>query len=425
MPLPFPFERFVARRYLFGAEGRTEGRAFLRFIVYVAVGGVAVGVAALLLALSIVRGFSEEIEAKIVGFGAHVQVESYRDAPLGEAEAKARALAALPLVRHVAPVVTEFALLRHRHSEIDGVALWGTDRPPPFLQERLTEGAFTFAPDRAGRPGAVLGEQLARRLGVAVGDRVTAFSMRRSGEEDDGEGGGGLTSALAQPRVKQFHVTGLYETSLADFDDLYVFTDVEAARQLLDYGPDEVTRFDLTLADPAQAEAVAADVEERLGFPVLARSIREVFRNLFAWVNLQESIIPLVIGVIVLVAAFNILSALLMMILEKAREIGVMGSMGASAKAIRRLFLWLGLLIGLLGTGIGEGLALGLALLQQRYGIIPLPEEAYYMKTAPVALSPLDFLVVAAIALALCALSAYIPARVAARIEPARVIRFR
>lgn len=420
MNLPFPFERFVARRYLFGAEGRTEGRAFLRFIVYVAVGGVAVGVAALLLALSIVRGFAQEIEAKIIGFGAHVQVESYRDAPLEGAAAQARRLAALPDVRQVAPVVTEFALLRHARNEIDGVALWGTERPPPFLEERLVAGAFDFAPDAEGRPGTVLGEQLARRLGVDVGDRVTAFSLRQSGEGD-----GGPVGLLAPPRVKQFHVTGLYETSLANFDELYVFTGIEAARALLDYGPDEVTRFDLTLADPDRAEAVAADVEDRLGFPILARSIREVFRNLFAWVNLQESIIPLVISVIVLVAAFNIIGTLLMMILEKSREIGVMGSLGASAKALRRLFLWLGLLIGLLGTGIGEGLALALALLQKRYAIIPLPEEAYYMKTAPVDLDPFDFLVVAAVTLALCALSAYIPARVAARIEPARVIRFR
>ena len=424
MPLPFPFERFVARRYLLGAEGRTEGRAFLRFIVYVAVGGVAVGVAALLLALSIVRGFSEEIEAKIVGFGAHVQVESYRDRPLDEADVRMGTLAALPDVRDVAPVVTEFALLRHRQSEIDGVALWGTNRPPPFLAERVTEGAFSFAADSAGRPGAVLGEQLARRLGVDVGDRVTVFSMRQAAGDEEDEGVG-PTSVLQQPRVEQFHVAGLYETSLANFDDLYVFTSIGAARELLGYASDEVTRFDLTLHDADRAEAVALDVERRLGFPVLARSIREVFRNLFAWVNLQESVIPLVIGVIVLVAAFNILSALLMMILEKAREIGVMGSLGASARAIRRLFLWLGLLIGIVGTAIGEGLALGLALLQQRYGIIPLPEEAYYMETAPVSLDPLDFLLVAAVALALCALAAYIPARVAARIEPARVIRFR
>ena len=157
----------------------------------------------------------------------------------------------------------------------------------------------------------------------------------------------------------------------------------------------------------------------------MARSIYEVWRGLFAWVELQESIIPLVIGVIILVAAFNIVGALLMIILEKTREIGVLESMGASSRSLRRLFLWLGLLIGIVGTAIGEGLALVLALIQQRYGIIPLPPEAYYMDTAPIELNPFDFVLVAVVTLTLCALAAYVPARVAAAIDPIRVIRFR
>ena len=126
----------------------------------------------------------------------------------------------------------------------------------------------------------------------------------------------------------------------------------------------------------------------------------------------------------IIVAAFNIVGTLLMIILEKTREIGVMASMGASRQIIRRLFLWLGLFVGAAGTGIGLSIALILALLQQRYDIIPLPEEAYYMDTAPIELNPLDFVLVGVISLVLCALAAYIPARFASRIEPLRVIRF-
>jgi lipoprotein-releasing system permease protein len=156
----------------------------------------------------------------------------------------------------------------------------------------------------------------------------------------------------------------------------------------------------------------------------MARTIYQVFRGLFAWVNLQEAIIPIVIAIMIVVAAFNIVGTLLMIILEKTREIGVMASMGASRQVLRRLFLWLGLFIGAAGTGIGLSLAFGLAVLQQRYAIIPLPAEAYYMDTAPVELDPFDFVLVGVVALILCVLAAYIPARFASRIEPLKVIRF-
>jgi lipoprotein-releasing system permease protein len=224
--------------------------------------------------------------------------------------------------------------------------------------------------------------------------------------------------------VAQFVVRGIYQTDLANFDELYVFTDVQTARTLLGYGDDEVTRLDLTLQDVERADQTARSVEETYGFPVMARTIYQVYQGLFAWVRLQESIIPLVISVIIIVAAFNIVATLLMIILEKTREIGILSGMGASRRSLRRLFLWLGLYVGSIGTGLGVLIALGLALLQQRYALIPLPSEAYYMTSAPIALNPLDFVAVAAGAVVLCVLASYVPARVASRIEPLRVIRF-
>ncbi|WP_243663159.1 ABC transporter permease [Rhodothermus marinus] len=219
-------------------------------------------------------------------------------------------------------------------------------------------------------------------------------------------------------------MAGLYETLLADFDQLYVFTSLDAARALLEYGPDEVTRFDLTLQNVQDALHIARQIEDHFGLPVIARTIYEVFRNLFAWVRLQESIIPLVISIIIIVAAFNMLATLLMVILEKAREIGILASMGASRRRLQRMYLILGLLTGLVGTALGELLALSLALLQQKFGIIPLPAEAYYMRTAPIALQTVDFILVAVVTVGLCGLASLIPARIAARMNPIQVIRF-
>ena len=415
-----PFHRFVALRYLVGAQGREEGHRFLRFITYVAIGGVAIGVATLLLALAIVRGFSREIEAKIVGFGAHVQVENIRHAPLDNAAVMLDGIRGLDAVERAQPVVSEFALLRRSQTEIDGVSVWGTDALPAYLSGAIIKGSGELNREEAGEHRLVIGSSLARSLGLGLGDRVTVFSTRNMAALAGGE----ASLLAARPRAKQFDVTGIYETFLADFDETYVFTTLAVARSLLDYAPDEVTRLDLTLHDPAEAGAIAANVEETFGFPVMARTIFQVYRGLFAWVNLQEAIIPFVIGVMIIVAAFNIVGTLLMVIMEKTREIGVMASMGASRRSIQRLFLWLGLFVGAAGTVLGLGVALVLALTQQRYDLIPLPAEAYYMSTAPVALNPFDFLIVGAISLVLCVLASYIPARFAARIDPLKVIRF-
>ena len=411
------FERFVALRYLWRAQGRKEGKRFVRFITFMAIGGVAIGVTALLLALAIVRGFSNEIKGKIISFGAHIQLESFEDAPLQPVSGFIADLDSFANVTDVNAVVEEFALLRSKAEEIDGVSFRGVNRPPPALEDKLISGNFAFEDNENNNPGIVIGSQLARLLSLEVGDEVAAYSMRQRA---------GSTSFFGvRPKVKEFYIAGIYETSFANFDELFVYTDIAVARALFGYTSEQASRLDLLLTDADDAAPTARAIEEAMGYPIYARTVFQVFRQYFAWVNLQESIIPLIIGSITLVGAFNIIGTLLMILLEKTHEVGVLSSMGASPKMLRRLFLLLGLLIGAVGMIAGQVLALVLAVLQKKYAIIPLPEEAYYMKVAPIELHALDFLIVGAIALALCLVAAYIPARAASRIEPIRAIRFR
>lgn len=409
------FKIFVAWRYLRGAQGGENGSRFLRFISYIAIGGVSLGVATLLLSLAVVRGFSEEIKTKITGFGAHVQVENIRHAPLNHASGLRSKIMAQDAVVSVQPVVTEFVLLRKSSQDIDGVGLWGTDRLPVYLRKNVISGSSNFEPTLA--PRLVIGNLLAESLDLSIGDRVTLLSTRTLGNTE--------TLLIARPRIKQFEITGIYETALTDFDQTYVFTDIRTARQLLDYMPEQVSRFDVMLQDVTTAPSIALLLEESLGPGVLVRSIFEIYRGLFAWVDLQEAIVPLVIGVLILVAAFNVMGTLLMIVLEKSRELGVLASMGASQRDIRRLYLHLGFFVGGLGTVIGLVVAWGLGTLQMHYGIIGLPAEAYYMDTAPVSMHVSDFLLVTVVSLLLCLGASYFPARIASRILPLRVLRFR
>ena len=412
-----PFERTLALRYLRGARGRDQ-QGFLRFVVLAAIGGVAVGTGALLLALMIVRGFSREIEAKIVGFGQHVQVESYLGDPLVETDSLREAIAAVPGVVRVAPSVVDFALLSTRGAGapgVDGILLWGTDPADlPFLVQNTDAGRFSFAPDGQGLPGLVVGRRLAERLGIDLGDRVIAYSTR----------GLGSGQVRARPRIEQYHLAGVFETGLGDFDDRFAFVSLGSARELFAYGPDEVSRLDLTLDDRGRARAVADAITDGVGPPLFARPIEEVYRGLFAWVELQQSIVPLVISILVVVSAFNMVGALLMVVLEKAREIGTVLAMGASRAAVRRLFLVFGFLVGAVGAALGSALAVVFGAVQGRFELIKLPADAYYLDHAPVELSGLDVAITVIATIALCTLAAYLPARAASSIEPIRTIRF-
>ena len=420
-----PFERTLAFRYFRGARGRGESRAFLRFVTVAAIGGVAVGVGALLLAMMIVRGFEREIESKIVGFGQHVQVDSYLGDPLEDAPRLAERIRTVEGVETVTPVVLDFSLLRARprtvdgvkgEAPIEGVLLWGT--PPngqPFIAERMAAGAFSFAPDARGRAGVVVGQRMAEVLGLSVGDDVTVFATRTA-QASQGFG--------SRPRVGAYHVAGIYETGLADFDERFVYADIAEARSLLRYAPDQATRLDVLLDDIEGSREAATAIAAAAGPPVYARSVYDVYRGLFAWVDLQSSIVPLVISILVIVAAFNIIGTLLMLVLEKTREIGTVLAMGASRTSVRRLFLVLGALVGASGAAIGAGLALAFGWAQSRFEFIPLPAEAYYLDAAPIELRAMDFAWVTVLAVVLCTLAAYLPARAAAGIEPIRTIRF-
>jgi len=411
------FERFVVLRYLRGPSRATGGRRFLRFVLFVAVGGVAVGVATLLLALAIVRGFSREIESKIVGFGAHVQVESLRDEPLPADVVTAERLRRESGVRSVAPSVLAFVLARRSATRIEGVSLWGVEHLPPYVAGHVQPRAFSLAPDTSGRSGLVVGRALARQLGLGIGDLLTLLTPPEAGTTP----GFGLLGT----RIRQFRVAGIYETSLANFDEVFVFADLGAARAFLGLPAIAVTRFDLTLATPDSATAVARRIEATYGPPVMARSIFEAYANLFAWVRLQQSIVPLVLTIIVAVAAFNLIGILLMLMLEKTGDLAILRSMGASARQVRRLFVALGAAVGVIGALLGTLLAVAAAFLQRETGLLRLPAEAYFLDRAPVLLLGTDVLLVAGTAVVLCLAAAYLPARVAARLDPVRVLRFR
>lgn len=404
------FKWFLAYRYF---RGRTTGSAFLSFIKIMAVAGVAIGSAGLLIALSIVHGFSSVIQEKILGYGTHISISTYADDPLYRSDTLAVYLQDIPGVDDSQAVIYSQGMVQTRDFA-EGTFIKGVDRDGDLsnIRQYIRDGEYHLGPNEEGLPGAVIGARLARNLDASPGSVITAYAIR------------GMPTPLNLPQIQQFHVSGIYHTGIDQFDDVLMLVDVDYARGLFEMPPPRATQVDLRVADLDEIENVSALLSDRLPFPYYTETIYERYRSIFAWINLQEQTIPFVIAVMIIVAAFNLIGTVLIMVLERTRDIGILKTMGANDKSVRSIFLIEGIIVGIAGLLIGIFLSLAFYVIQDTWQVIPLPEESYYMTAAPVQPRWFDFVLVSTITLILCALASWLPARVAASLNPLSVISY-
>jgi lipoprotein-releasing system permease protein len=397
---------FVAKRYFTGAR---TGAGFLSFVKIMAVTGVAVGSASLLISLSIVHGFRSTIEDKILGFGSHLRITSIVNTPLYRADTLVARLSERPDVARVQPVVEGQVILqigdRVEGSFLRGVVPESETTDIPLITR---SGRFDLTDQSDGLPGLVMGARMARTLGAVAGSALTVYAV------SDGE----------IPEIRRFRVTGVYETGIDRFDDVLAIVDIRHARMLLGLQEPAAHHVEIRLRDATQIRTVEADLDAWIGFPYLNESIYLRHANIFAWIRLQEQTVPLVIGVMIIIAAFNLIGTILMMVLERTRDIGILKAMGSTDRQVRQIFLVEGLIVGVTGLAIGIMLATVFSWAQATFGIIPLNQENYYMSTAPVQPHLSDVLWVGITSLALCLGASWLPARIAAGINPLHVIHF-
>ena len=402
------YTNLIAGRYL--RSSRNDG--FVSFITAIAIIGVMLGTATLIIALSVLGGFEREITEKVIGFSSHVQVVAFAGKSLPDYGKNRRLIEErFPVVQSVAPFVAREALIRSREG-VDGIYLKGVDPEHDNSSARkyMVEGGYDLARKRGETPRLVIGRKLASRLSLGVGDRAVVFGIGRLAEG-------------AEPRVMQFRIGGIYESGMAEYDDLSAFTDLGSAQSLFQVG-EAVTGYDIMLASPDSAAAVAAEIQDLLGYPHYGRTVYDTYRNLFSWIELQKKPIPIILGLIIIVATVNIIGTLLMMVLDKTREIGVLRAMGATRGGITRIFLRQGLTVAVTGTVLGDLLALSLGLLQLQFRFFSLPSDIYFMSSVPVLLRWEHFLLVSVLSIVLSLASSLLPARLAARLHPVKAIRF-
>jgi len=387
----------------------------------IAIGGVVVGVSALIIIIGVMNGLQRDLRDKILVGSPDLRVLTYGDDLKMDGWRKALPrIRAFPGVVEAAPFVQTEGGMNARHTYAGGVSVVGILPDGPTIPQvtsirrHAIDGDFTFMTHDHRPRGAVVGNLLASRFAVQVGDTINLISA--AGIQQNALTGGFI------PRVYTFEVTGIFETGMYEYDNTYVYIDLDVAREFAGLG-DAVTGIEVKTANRTIAPAVGKAIADTLDFPYRSVDWQEQNSSLFHALKLEKMAMGLILLLIVIVAAFNIVSTLTMVVTDKTREIGILKAMGMPAGGIRNVFFVQGLVIGAVGTGLGLVLGLAGCLALGRYHLIRLDPKVYFMDHLPVALQPLDVVSIVVASMVIAALATIYPAVQAARMYPVDAIR--
>jgi lipoprotein-releasing system permease protein len=408
MSLPYQF--FIALRYL-KSKKRHKG---ISVNTLISIGGVAVGVMALLVVLSVMSGFHEDLQKKILGMNAHIIILDYKGAMRGHQDV-VKKLSGEKDILASAPFVLGQVMVSSG-KKAHGVYLKGIEPEKEAktteVMKFIREGNPSDLSIRNNVPGIILGRELAGSLGVFIGDTVNILSPF-----------GEVGPMGVLPRIKPFRVAAIFEVGMFEYDSNLVITDIKAAQDFLGMKED-ITGIELKLRDIYKASIVREKVENTLEFPYYARDWMQMNRNLFSALKLEKFAMFVILVLIILVASFNIVSTLIMNVIEKSREIAILKAIGATERGIMGIFMLQGLIIGSVGTIIGISGGYLITLLLDNYQIIKLPADVYYLSHLPVKMKISDFLTVSVSAIVISFLATIYPARQAAKLNPVETLRY-
>jgi lipoprotein-releasing system permease protein len=403
-------DTYIAKRFLL-ARQKTK---FVSLVGILAIGGIAVGVAALIVSLSIMNGFENEVRGRIIGTTSHINLHSLRSDNIGDwrhlleiMKTRKDVVAAAPFVYSKVPIALK--------GKFDGMMVRGIipsyERKLGNPESTLTEGDWLpETPDTANIPKIVLGKYLAQSIDAHPGDTALIYGLADPT-------GGRLT-----PKINRFVVSGIFESGLYDFDAMLAYINLESAQRIFEMG-DAVTGIELRVHNFYDADKIARRIDDDLGFPYYTMSWAQMNKNLFSWMTLEKWGLFLLLTLIVAVAAFNIASTLIMVVMEKTQDIGILRAIGAPAGMIRRVFLLQGLFLGGLGASLGLAIGFVLSFIQQEFSLISLPADVYSISSLPVEMHIRDFVAIGLATLALTVISSLYPAWRASKLTPIDAIR--
>lgn len=410
-------ELFIAKRLISGEKSSTR---ISRPIVFIAIIGISLGLAVMIIATAIVTGFKNEIRNKVIGFGSHIQIlnydtnTSYETAPVNKNQEFYPQMVNLPGIKHIQVFGTKAGIIKTK-TDIQGVVLKGvgSDFDWTFFKRNLTDGVAFRVTDTIKTNKVLISKYIAQLLKLKVGDSFSMYFVQEP------------------PRIRKFTVSGLYETSLEEFDKIYVIADIGHIQKLNNWSDNEVSGFEILLDNFEDLEEMTWVVQQEVGFGfeedgsrLKIRNIIQKYPQIFDWLNLQDMNVWIILILMLIVAGFNMVSGLMILILERTNMIGILKAVGTQNWSIRKVFLYQSAYLVAKGLFYGNIIGIGLCLLQHYFGIIKLDKSSYYLSTVPVNFNLLYILGLNLGTLLLTVLMLIIPSYLISRISPVKAIRF-
>ncbi|MEJ2657561.1 MAG: lipoprotein-releasing ABC transporter permease subunit [Desulfobacterales bacterium] len=408
------FEYFIGGRYLKAKQKDT----FVSLITLLSIAGVTVGVMALIVVIAVMAGFESDLKQRILGVESHIVVMRHGGSFTGY-QGITKQIKEMDGVEAATPFIYSQIMLRSS-TGVAGAVLRGIDPDSAgnvikILKkselQRLKQNNHSKKP-KVFAPGIILGKELAGNLGVVKGDMVYLISIR------------GMMSPIGYlPSMKRFEVAGLFESGMYEYDASLAYINLKDAQKML-HMKDAVTGIEVRVKDIYNAGNISKKIDSKLGFPFWARDWMQMNHNLFSALKLEKTVMFIILALIILVAAFNIASTLIMMVMGKTKDIAILKAMGAMDSSIRKIFIFKGMIIGAVGTTLGVCLGFTLCELLEKYKFIHLPGDVYYISTLPVRLEALDVIMIASAAMVICFLATLYPAIQASKLNPIEAIRY-
>ncbi len=405
------FEIFFSLRYL--KAKRRQG--FISIITGISILGIMIGVMSLIVVLAVMNGFREDLLKKILGVNSHLIILSYRGG-IKDTQAVMDKALEVDGVLSATPFIYSQVMIKNADN-ISGAILRGLDPDTAGtvinIDSMIKEGSLTLLKKRNSDPqGIILGSELSKRIGALPGDTVTLVSPI-----------GKLTPLGRMANEGKFKVKAIFESGMYEYDSSMVYLSLTDARDFLSLG-DEVTGIELKVGDIDESDKIAEIVQDKLGDPYWTKDWKMMNKSLFSALKLEKVTMFIILIMIVLVGALNIISSLVMLVMEKTHDIAILRTMGASSKSIMSIFIFQGLFVGLIGTLFGLISGSFLCHLLARYKFIKLPPDVYYISTLPVRIEPLDIVLIASAAILISFLATIFPSWQASKLNPVEALRY-